>query len=64
MHHQGDFSIKVSSTTGLSKGKWVQLRLRSANDELLKKELGPIYSQKNSEEKWSIAQVPGLTGKK
>lgn len=60
---QGDFSIKVSSTTGLSKGKWVQLRLRSANDELLKKELGPIYSQKNSEEKWSIAQVPGLTGK-
>lgn len=60
---KGDFSIQVSTTTGLSEGKWVQLRLRSANDELLKKELGPIYSQKNSEENWSIAQVPGLTGK-
>lgn len=59
---KGDFSIQVSTTTGLSKGKWVQLRLRSANDELLRKELGPIYSQKNSQENWSIAQVPGLEG--
>lgn len=30
------------------------------NDELLKKEVGPIYSQMTTE--WSVAQQPGLTG--
>ena len=57
---KGDFTVKVSSVVGLSVGKWVQLRLRSANDGLLRKELGPIYSQKKSA--WSIAQIPGLSG--
>ena len=57
---KGSFSVKVGSVNELSVGKWVQLRLRSGNDELLKKEVGPIYSQMTTE--WSVAQQPGLTG--
>lgn len=57
---KGSFSVKVGSVNELSVGKWVQLRLRSGNDELLKKEVGPIYSQMTT--KWSVAQQPGLTG--
>lgn len=57
---KGSFSVKVESASGLSSGKWVQLRLRSGNDALLKEELGPIYSQKKST--WSVAQQPGLSG--
>ena len=48
---KGSFSVKVGSVNELSVGKWVQLRLRSGNDELLKKEVGPIYSQMTTE--WS-----------
>lgn len=59
---KGSFSVNVSSTVGLSPDKWVQLRLRSANNALLQKELGPIYSQKK--DIWSITQQPGLTGDK
>ncbi|MCF2594271.1 DUF4955 domain-containing protein [Bacteroides caecigallinarum] len=59
---KGSFSVNVSSTVGLSPDKWVQLRLRSANNDLLQKELGPIYSQKK--DIWSITQQPGLTGDK
>ena len=57
---KGSFSVKVSSTSGLYAGKWVQLRLRSSNDALLKEELGPLYAQKKST--WSVAQQPGLSG--
>ena len=57
---KGSFSVKVGAVNELSVGKWVQLRLRSGNDELLKKEVGPIYSQMTTE--WSVAQQPGLTG--
>lgn len=57
---KGSFSVKVGSVNELSVGKWVQLRLRSGNDELLKKEVEPIYSQMTTE--WSVAQQPGLTG--
>lgn len=57
---KGSFSVKVESASGLSSGKWVQLRLRSGNDALLKEELGPIYNQKKST--WSVAQQPGLSG--
>ena len=56
---KGSFSVKVGSVNELSVGKWVQLRLRSGNDELLKKEVGPIYSQMTT--KWSVAQQPGLS---
>lgn len=56
---KGSFSVKVGSANELSVGKWVQLRLRSGNDELLKKEVGPIYSQMTTE--WSVAQQPGLS---
>ena len=56
---KGSFSVKVGSVNELSVGKWVQLRLRSGNDELLKKEVGPIYSQMTTE--WSVAQQPGLS---
>lgn len=52
--------MKVESTSGLSSGKWVQLRLRSGDDALLKEELGPIYNQKKAA--WSVAQQPGLSG--
>ena len=37
---KGSFSVKVGSVNELSVGKWVQLRLRSGNDELLKKRGG------------------------
>lgn len=57
---KGSFSVKVESTSGLSSGKWVQLRLRSGDDALLKEELGPIYNQKKAA--WSVAQQPGLSG--
>lgn len=39
---KGESNLVVSSTTGLKPGKWVQLRLRSGNKDLLAKELGPI----------------------
>ncbi len=55
---KGDFSVQVSSTSGISAGDWVQLRLRSADDDLLQEELGPLYSYRSG---WSIAQTPGLS---
>lgn len=51
---KGSSSLVVSSTSGLKPGKWVQLRLRSGNKELLAKELGPIVPASS----WSINQNP------
>lgn len=51
---RGDFTVKVSGTTGISSGKWVQLRLRSGDRELVKKEIGPIALNEN----WAIAKAP------
>ena len=51
---RGDFTVKVSGTTGISSGQWVQLRLRSGDRELVKKEIGPIALNEN----WAIAQAP------
>ena len=51
---RGDFTVKVSGTTGISSGQWVQLRLRSGDRELLKKEIGPIALNEN----WAIAKAP------
>ena len=51
---RGDFTVKVSGTTGISSGQWVQLRLRSGDRELVKKELGPIALNEN----WAIAKAP------
>lgn len=49
-----DFTVKVSGTTGISSGQWVQLRLRSGDRELVKKEIGPIALNEN----WAIAKAP------
>ncbi|MFT0322521.1 DUF4955 domain-containing protein [Bacteroides thetaiotaomicron] len=51
---RGDFTVKVSGTTGISSGQWVQLRLRSGDRELVKKEIGPIVLNEN----WAIAKAP------
>ena len=51
---KGTSSLVVSSTSDLAPGKWVQLRLRSGNKELLAKELGPIIPAAS----WSINQLP------
>ena len=51
---RGDFTVKVSGTTGISSGRWVQLRLRSGDRELVKKEIGPIALNEN----WAIAKAP------
>ncbi len=51
---RGDFTVKVSGTTGISSGQWVQLRLRSGDGELVKKEIGPIALNEN----WAIAKAP------
>lgn len=51
---RGDFTVKVSGTTGISSGQWVQLRLRSGDRELVKKEIGPIALYEN----WAIAKAP------
>lgn len=51
---RGDFTVKVSGTTGISSGQWVQLRLRSGDRELVKKEVGPIALNEN----WAIAKAP------
>lgn len=53
---KGDCTVKVSATTGITPGSWVQLRLRSANDGLLQKELGPLYRNRTD---WSITKQPG-----
>jgi hypothetical protein len=58
---KGSFSVKVGVANDLSVGKWVQLRLRSGNEELLAKEVGPMYGQMKTD--WSVAQQPGLSGK-
>lgn len=58
---KGSFSVKVGAANNLSVGKWVQLRLRSGNEELLAKEVGPMYGQMKTD--WSVAQQPGLSGK-
>ncbi|MBT9898182.1 DUF4955 domain-containing protein [Bacteroides thetaiotaomicron] len=51
---RGDFTVKVSGATGISSGQWVQLRLRSGDRELVKKEIGPIALNEN----WAIAKAP------
>ncbi|WP_054959759.1 DUF4955 domain-containing protein [Bacteroides thetaiotaomicron] len=51
---RGDFTVQVSGTTGISSGQWVQLRLRSGDRELVKKEIGPITLNEN----WAIAKAP------
>ena len=51
---RGDFTVKVRGTTGISSGQWVQLRLRSGDRELVKKEIGPIALNEN----WAIAKAP------
>lgn len=51
---RGDFTVKVSGTTGISSGQRVQLRLRSGDRELVKKEIGPIALNEN----WAIAKAP------
>lgn len=51
---RGDFTVKVSGTTGISSGQWVQLRLRSGDRELVKKEIGPIALNEN----WAVAKAP------
>ena len=51
---RGDFTVKVSGTTGISSEQWVQLRLRSGDRELVKKEIGPIALNEN----WAIAKAP------
>ena len=51
---RGDFTVKVSGTTGISSGQWVQLRLRSGDRELVKKEIGPTALNEN----WAIAKAP------
>lgn len=51
---RGDFQIKVSSTTNIKPGKWVQLRLRSGSKDLLAKELGPLRPGAE----WSITKSP------
>lgn len=51
---RGDFTVKVSGTTEISSGQWVQLRLRSGDRELVKKEIGPIALNEN----WAIAKAP------
>lgn len=51
---RGDFTVKVSGTPGISSGQWVQLRLRSGDRELVKKEIGPIALNEN----WAIAKAP------
>lgn len=54
---KGDFTV-YGNFTSVKNEMWVQLRLRSNTDELLKKELGPLYNQKKSD--WSIVKSPGL----
>ena len=51
---RGDFTVKVSGTTGISSGQWGPLRLRSGDRELVKKEIGPIALNEN----WAIAKAP------
>lgn len=43
---RGDFTVKVSGTTGISSGQWVQLRLRSGDRELVKKRSARLPSMR------------------
>ena len=51
---KGDFTVKVNSTAGITAGKWVQLRLRSGNKDLIASELRDITPGAN----WSINIQP------
>ena len=51
---KGDFTVKVNSTAGITAGKWVQLRLRSVNKDLIASELRDITPGAN----WSINIQP------
>lgn len=51
---KGDFTVKVDNTAGITSGKWVQLRLRSGNPELITSELGGITPGND----WSINTQP------
>lgn len=51
---KGDFTVKVNSTAGITTGKWVQLRLRSGNKDLISSELGDITPDGD----WSINTQP------
>lgn len=67
---KGDFSVKVhfNSSVTLKSGDWIQLRLRSIHDDLLKDEMGPLYEwgknyisvqSGNQGKGLSIFQTPG-----
>lgn len=51
---KGDFTVKVNNTAGITTGKWVQLRLRSGNEDLIASELGDITPGTT----WSINTQP------
>lgn len=51
---RGSFRVKVGAATGITSGKWVQLRLRSGNANLVKSEIDPIAFNSN----WAIARTP------
>lgn len=69
---KGDFAVRVQLNPGmtLKAGDWVQLRLRSIDEELLKDEMGPLYEwgknyvsnqSGNEGKRLSIFQAPGYT---
>lgn len=53
---KGDFTVKVTTTVGITTGKWVQLRLRSGNKNLIASELGGITPGAN----WAINTQPSV----
>ena len=69
---KGDFTVSVQMASGmdLKSGDWVQLRLRSNDDALLRAEMGPLYEwgktympkqSGNNGKGLSIFQTPGYT---
>lgn len=52
---KGDFYVTVDDASKVTVGKWIQLRLRSQNQELVKSEIGPMAW--NSD--WTICSLFG-----
>ena len=59
---KGDFSINVSSTAGLSSGKWVCLYLNDNSQDLVAEELAP-YPIEDIPDTWVIKNTYGVSVK-
>ena len=57
---KGSFHVDVNSTSLLTPGKYVQLRIRSGNQDFVKEEIGPLCGIGSNS--WEIKERPDIEG--